>query len=70
MEMSREKIVKSRHIWVEILNEMCCSEDEVGNRPCDWGCPCNRCNEWYVLHEYAVRLKEAGLDYSFYAKYL
>ena len=56
-------------LWVEILDTIC-SADEFGNRACDWGCPCDRCNSWECNHEFAVLLKENGLDYSFYAKYL
>lgn len=66
-----EKALKvyRQHLWVEILNTFC-SPDSFGNRPCDNGCYCERCNTWEVNHKYATVLKNEGLDYSFYAKYL
>lgn len=63
------KRVYKHQLWVEILDTIC-SADEFGNRACDWGCLCDRCNSWEANHRYATVLKNEGLDYSFYAKYL
>ena len=65
----KAKGVYKHQLWVEILDTIC-SADDFGNRPCDWGCPCDRCHSWECNHEFATLLKENGLDYSFYAKYL
>lgn len=66
----KAKGVYKHQLWVEILDTIC-SADEFGNRPCDWGCPCDRCMyDWGANHRYATVLKNEGLDYSFYAKYL
>ena len=55
-------------IWREMLDTIC-ESNSWGNRPCDdtGYCPYeNTCsNEWF-LREYAKKLKEAGLDYSYY----
>lgn len=61
--------VYSRYLWIELLDTIC-SKDNFGNRTCDYGCPCNRCDTWEMNHKYAQILKDEGLDYSFYAKYL
>lgn len=65
----KAKGVLHHQLWLTVLNKVC-SADEFGNRPCDWGCPCDRCHSWECNHEFATLLKENGLDYSFYAKYL
>lgn len=65
----KAKGVYKHQLWVEILDTIC-SADDFGNRACDWGCPCDRCHSWECNHEFATLLKENGLDYSFYAKYL
>lgn len=57
-------------IWSKLL-ESYCPSDELGNKPCDWGCICDRCQyDWELNHRYATILKAKGMDYSFYAKYL
>lgn len=55
-------------LWLEQLDTIC-EEDNWGNRPCDsiGVCPCGHtCNEDWFITEYAKKLKEAGLDYSYY----
>ena len=57
-------------IWRELL-EGYCPSDELGNKPCDWGSMCDRCqHDWGLNHRYAKILKAKGMDYSFYAEYL
>ena len=65
----KAKEVYHKQIWLSLLN-LVCEEDCYGNRPCDYGICCERCNTWGMNHVFAKKLKEAGLDYSFYAKYL
>lgn len=65
----KAKGVLHHQLWLTVLNKVC-SADDFGNRACDWGCPCDRCHSWECNHEFATLLKENGLDYSFYAKYL
>ena len=44
--MTNERAMK---IWSEVLRDtLGCVEDEVGNRPCDWGCPCEACSSKLV----------------------
>lgn len=57
-------------LWREHLDNIC-EEDSRGNRPCDtYGyCTCSvSCNEDWFIREFAVKLKEAGLDYSYYVE--
>ena len=66
----KAKGVLHHQLWLIVLNKVC-SADDFGNRACDWGCPCDRCTyDWEANHRYATVLKNEGLDYSFYAKYL
>ena len=40
-------------IWKDILARVCgCYVDEVGNRPCDWGAPCDKCSDESVIKLY------------------
>lgn len=44
-------------IWLETLAETChCYPDEVGNMPCDNGCPCDRCCADWVQDVYKSKL--------------
>ena len=50
-------------IWEEVLEEVCkCYADEVGNRACDWGIMCDRCQVSWVEEIYRGRLEKAGLE--------
>lgn len=50
----------ARKIWKEVLEEAVgCYEDENGNRPCDYGTYCSKCDEDWVGKIYKQRLKEA-----------
>lgn len=60
---------KKQEMWVEHLNTICKPVDEYGDRPCDFGCICDKCHEWCFVHEFALKLKEAGLDYSWYEQH-
>lgn len=57
-------------LWKEHLDTIC-EKDSWGNRPCDtYGyCMCAiSCNEDWFIKAFAVKLKEAGLDYSYYVE--
>ncbi len=44
-------------IWLETLAETChCYPDEIGNMPCDNGCPCDRCCADWVQDVYKSKL--------------
>lgn len=44
-------------IWLETLAETChCYPDEVGNMPCDNGCPCDQCCADWVQDVYKSKL--------------
>lgn len=60
---------KKQEMWVEHLNTICIPMDEYGDRPCDFGAICDRCQNYWFVREYALKLKEAGLDYSWYEKH-
>ena len=46
-------------IWLETLAETChCYPDEVGNMPCDNGCPCDRCCADWVQDVYKSKLNK------------
>ena len=62
------KKTEKQKLWEEHLNTIC-EEDSWGNRPCDTYGVCMRdinCNEEWFIREFALKLKEKGLDYSFY----
>ena len=49
-------------IWEEVLEEVCkCYADEVGNRACDWGAICDRCQTSWVREIFESRLRKEGL---------
>ena len=51
--------------------DLICEKDSWGNRPCDtYGyCMCAiSCNEDWFIKAFAIKLKEAGLDYSYYVE--
>ena len=57
-------------LWEEHLDTTC-EEDNGGNRPCDacGVCMCSHaCQDVDFITEYAIKLKEAGLDYSYYVE--
>lgn len=52
---------QSQQIWVEVLDTFC-KADEDGCRPCDRGCPCDRCHYDYDLQKrYVETLVERGV---------
>ena len=51
-----------RNCWVSVLDGHCPADEETGNRPCDWGCPCDRCHyDWDIQHEFAELLVSEGV---------
>ena len=54
-ERARSQITNNRFftLWDEVLQRMChCYPDEYGNRPCDYGVLCDRCQEKNVEEEF------------------
>lgn len=48
---------RKRKIWENVLKDIChCYPDSAGNRLCDNGSMCNRCNADYVQNIYTQRL--------------
>lgn len=48
-------------LWDKVLREYChCYPDEVGNRPCDNGCLCDRCQAADVQQIYKSMLEAAA----------
>ena len=39
---------KKQEMWVEHLNTICKPVDEYGDRPCDFGCICDRCEHMAI----------------------
>lgn len=61
-EFTEEEMQKAQDIWVSVLNEHCPADDVTGNRPCDNGCICDRCQYDYAIQrEYAQALVDSGL---------
>lgn len=49
------------NLWDEVLREYChCYQDNVGNRPCDNGCLCDRCYAADVQQIYKSKLEAAA----------
>ena len=49
--------------WSKFLNESgTCHEDEVGNRPCDNGCICDRCHADYIQEAFESWKKEKKIN--------
>lgn len=47
-----------REIWADTLLEcLGCYEDAFGNRPCDYGCPCDKCSADWVQRIYHRKLE-------------
>lgn len=45
-------------IWSDTLLEcLGCYEDPFGNRPCDYGCPCDKCSADWVQRVYRNKLE-------------
>ncbi len=42
-EMTQEEKDIQQSIWEEVLNDYCITDD-MGCRPCDMGCPCDKCH--------------------------
>ena len=52
---------QSQKTWVEVLNTYCVAYDD-GCRPCDYGCPCDKCHYDYELQKkYAKLLVERDI---------
>ena len=50
-------------VWSEVLRDtLGCVEDGVGNRPCDWGCPCEACSSKWVDDIFRKRLAEEEMS--------
>jgi hypothetical protein len=48
-------------LWVQVLNTYC-HADHIGNRPCDYGCPCDRCHYDPILQlKYIELIRDRGL---------
>lgn len=48
-------------LWDKVLREYChCYPDDIGNRPCDYGCPCDRCLADDVKQIYRSELEAAA----------
>lgn len=55
--MTNNKVMK---IWHETLEKTChCYADDNGNRPCDYGYLCNKCEADWVEEVYRKALAEA-----------
>jgi hypothetical protein len=54
--MADNKAIK---IWSNVLEDVCgCYADSEGNRPCDYGATCTKCETIMVDREYRRRLEE------------
>ena len=50
---------KTGKIWANVLEDVCdCYADSEGNRPCDYGSSCTKCETNTVEKEYKRRLDE------------
>lgn len=50
----------AQELWDKVLREYChCYTDDVGNRPCDNGCLCDRCLADDVQQIYKSELEAA-----------
>lgn len=48
-----------QEIWDSVREETChCVADSVGNCPCDYGSPCDKCHADWVQEIYQERLRE------------
>lgn len=57
--MSNETAMK---IWGKVLDELCCTENPItGNRPCDNGVLCCKCDEPEVKRLYKERVAAATI---------
>lgn len=60
-DLTEEQLELSRKVWIKHLNTIC-QEDSIGNRPCDNGCPCDRCSYNYDMNlAYYRELMTKGL---------
>lgn len=49
---------QAMEIWSDTLLEcLGCYEDPFGNRPCDYGCPCDKCDADWVQRVYRNKLE-------------
>lgn len=57
-----EERKQSQSAWEEILDTYCTADEETGCRPCDRGCPCDRCHYDYDLQrKYSEMLVERNI---------
>ncbi len=55
--------VRCQEIWVDVLNEeVGCSEELYGNRPCDSGAACDKCHQEIYGEMYVDRMIAAAKD--------
>ena len=60
-ELNTKQLSIREDIWKKVLNEYC-PADEVGNRPCDIGCYCDKCHYNQVLKRKTLQLyKDNGV---------
>lgn len=49
---------KAMEIWSDTLLEcLGCYDDPFGHRPCDYGCPCDKCSADWVQNVYRRKLE-------------
>lgn len=55
--------MKNPNSWSDFLNESgICKSGYGGNRPCDNGCPCDKCSASYVDEAYTKWKKKKGIE--------
>lgn len=63
-EFTEEERYRSQKTWEEVLDTFCGADSE-GCRPCDYGCPCDRCQYDIDLNrKYAETLISRGIPLS------
>lgn len=61
-EFTEEEMQKAQDLWVSVLDSHCRADEVTGNRPCDNGCPCDRCHyDYEIQREYAQALVDNDL---------
>lgn len=54
---------QAMNIWSDTLAEcLGCYADGFGNRPCDYGCLCDKCNADWVQDVYRKKLAEKEMS--------
>lgn len=70
-ELSTSDKLKRANIWTRLLDDFCHKDPETGNRPCDFGVPCDRCRYDYGINRnFALICKQDGLSIEDDRKYL